>query len=96
MLPQGGMKQIRLSGREAAVVRARGFALAVRGAELQDITHLGAEDLADVLNALMEVGYVESTPFTEKTDAAALETTDFEVNSAYVHELKAALGLHRR
>jgi hypothetical protein len=96
MLRRGGMKQIRLSGREASVIRALGFGLAVPGAELRDATRLSDEDLADVLNAMMEVGYVESTPFTEKTDAAALLTTEFEVNSAYVHELKAALGLHRR
>ena len=44
----------------------------------------------------MEVGYVESTPFTERTSADVLPTTEYEVNSAYAHELKAALGLHRR
>ena len=66
------------------------------GRSCREITHLSTEDLADVLNALMEVGFVESTPFAEKTEAAALDSTEFEVNSAYVHELKAALGLHRR
>ncbi len=90
------MKQIRLSGREASVVRALGFGLAVPGPELLEHTRLCEEDLADVLNALMEVGYVESTPFAEKTTVAALATTEFEVNSAYVHELKAALGILRR
>jgi hypothetical protein len=90
------MKQIRLSGREASVARALGFGLAVPGAELLEVTHLSAEDLAEVLNALMDVGYVESTPFTEKTDAAAVLTTEFEVNSGYVNELRAALALHRR
>jgi hypothetical protein len=90
------MKQIRLSGREAALIRALGFGLAVPGAELLETTRLSDEDLADVLNGMMEVGYVESTPFVEKTDAAGLVTTEFEVNSAYVHELKAAIGFHRR
>jgi hypothetical protein len=90
------MKQIRLSGREASVIRALGFGLAIPGRELLEATRLSDEDLADVLNAMMEVGYVESTPFTEKTDVAGMATTEFEVNSAYVHELKAALGFHRR
>ncbi len=90
------MKQIRLSGREGAVIRSLGFGLAVNGAELQENTRLAAEDLADVLSGLMEVGYVESTPFTERASPEALPTTEYEVNSAYAHELKAALGLHRR
>jgi hypothetical protein len=90
------MKQIRLSGREASLIRALGFGLAVPGSELLEKTRLSDEDLADVLNAMMEVGYVESSPFVEKTSAAALATTEFEVNSGYVHELKAAIGFHRR
>ena len=90
------MKQIRLSGREASVIRSIGFALAVNGTELQENTRLAADDLTDVLNGLMEVGYVESTPFAEQTTVEVLPTTEYEVNSAYAHELKAALGLHRR
>jgi hypothetical protein len=96
MLKRRGMKQIRLSGREASLIRALRFGLAVPGTELLESTRLSDEDLADVLNAMMEVGYVESTPFTEKTSAGALATTAFEINSAYVHELKAAIGFHRR
>ena len=78
------------------MIRALGFGLAVPGRELGEITRLADEDLADVLNAMMEVGFVESTPFSEKTTAAALPTTEFEVNSAYVHELKSALGFGRK
>ena len=90
------MKQIRLSGREAAVIRSLGFGLAVNGTELLENTRIAADDLADVLSGLMEVGYVESVPFAERTNPEALPTTEYEVNSAYAHELKAALGLHRR
>ena len=90
------MKQIRLSGREAAVIRSLGFGLAVNGTELLENTRIAIDDLSDVLSGLMEVGYVESTPFAERTSPEALPTTEYEVNSAYAHELKAALGLHRR
>ncbi len=90
------MKQIRLSGREAAVIRSLGFGLAVSGPELLENTRIAIDDLSDVLSGLMEVGYVESTPFAERTSVEALPTTEYEVNSAYAHELKAALGLHRR
>ncbi len=90
------MKQIRLSGREASVIRSIGFALSVGGSELLDITRLEVPDLVDVLNGLMEVGYVECDPFANQTSADALPATQYEVNSAYAHELKTALGFGRK
>lgn len=90
------MKQIRLSGREATVIRHIGFGLSVTGEELMENTRLAADDLTDVLNAMMDVGYVESTPFTEKVLLEAMPKTEFEVNSAYAHELKDALHMGRR
>ncbi len=90
------MKQIRLSGREVTVIRFIGFGLSVTGAELLENTRLAADDLTDVLNAMMDVGYVESTPFTEKTTVEAMPGTEFEVNSAYAHELKSAMHLTKR
>lgn len=89
------MKNIRLSGREATVIRSIGFALSTNGNELAENTRLSPDDLVDVLNGLMEVGYVESTPYAEQTTLAALPTTEYEVNSAYAHELKSALGFGR-
>ncbi len=78
------------------MVRSLGFGLAVSGEELLENTRIALDDLADVLSGLMEVGYVESTPFSERTTPEVLPKTEYEVNSAYAHELKAALGLHRR
>ena len=90
------MKQIRLSGREATVIRFIGFALGVSGEELLENTRLAADDLTDVLNAMMDVGYVECTPFAERVSLEAMPKTEFEVNSAYAHELKDALQMGRR
>ena len=90
------MKNIRLSGREATVVRSLGFALGMNGTELLEHSRLSEDDLVDVLNGLMEVGYVECTPFAEQTSVAALPTTEYEVNSAYAHELKTSLGYGKR
>ena len=89
------MKQIRLSGREATVIRSLGFALGMKGDELLEHARLVPEDLVDVLNGLMDVGYVECTPYAEHTTAEALPDTEYEVNSAYSHELKIALGYGR-
>lgn len=89
------MKQIRLSGREMAVIRSLGFALGMNGAELLEHTRIDAQDLVDILNGLMEVGYIECVPYAEQTTVAALPATEYEVNSAYSHELKTALGFGR-
>ena len=89
------MKQIRLSGREATVIRFIGFGLGVTGTELLEDTRLAPDDLTDVLNAMMDSGYVECTPFAEKVTLEAMPTTEFEVNSAYAHELKASLQMGR-
>lgn len=90
------MKQIRLSGREAAVVRSIGFSVPLTGAEIMEHTRLSAEDLVDILNGLMDSGYAESTPYAEHTSIEAVATTEFEINSSYINEIKAALGLHKR
>jgi hypothetical protein len=41
------MREVRLSGREVAVVRALGFAESMLGAEILDITHMELEDVSE-------------------------------------------------
>lgn len=85
------MREIKLSGREAAVVRAIGFTEAMMGAEIQDYTQMAAEDVSDILNGLLAAGLVESVPYAEQVDMAEMPATSFEINPAYVHELRTAL-----
>ncbi|PYJ11522.1 MAG: hypothetical protein DMF06_02470 [Verrucomicrobia bacterium] len=85
------MRNIKLSGREATVVRSIGFAEAMMGAEIQDSTRMEEGDVTDTLNSLMSAGYVESNPFFEQVQIAEMPVTAFEINPAYVHELKQAL-----
>ena len=85
------MRNIKLSGREATVVRAIGFAEAMMGAELQDQTHMQSEDVTDTLNSLMSAGFVESIPYYEEVQLAEMPVTAFELNPAYAHELRQAL-----
>ena len=88
------MRNIKLTGREASVVRAIGFAEAMIGTELQDHTRMQPDDLTDTLNSLMSAGFVESVPFHDEVELAEMPVTAFELNPAYAHELK--LALHRR
>ena len=85
------MRHIRLSGREATVVRAIGFTEAMMGAELQDQTHMDSEDVTDALNSLMSAGFVESVPYYDEIQLAEMPVTAFELNPGYASELKQAL-----
>jgi hypothetical protein len=88
------MREVRLSGREVAVVRALGFAESMLGAEVLDSTHMELEDVSDTLNGLIAAGLVETIPYSEQIDMAEMPATAFEVNPAYVHELRQAIA-HR-
>jgi hypothetical protein len=85
------MRHIKLSGREATLVRAIGFTEAMLGAELQDQTHMDSEDVTDTLNSLMSAGFVESVPYYDEIQLAEMPVTAFELNPAYVSDLKQAL-----
>jgi len=80
------MRSIKLTGREATVVRAIGFTESMLGAEIQDLTHMELEDVTDTLNGLMAAGFVESVPFCEQ-----VQLTAFELNPSFVHDLKHAI-----
>jgi hypothetical protein len=48
-------------------------------------------DLTDTLNGLIAAGFVESIPYCEDVQMAEMPATAFEVNPAYVHELREAI-----
>ena len=85
------MRSIKLTGREVTVVRAIGFTESMLGAEIQDYTRMELDDVTDTLNALMAAGFVESVPYYEEVQLAEMPVTAFELNPAYVHELKQAV-----
>lgn len=85
------MRHIKLSGREATVVRAIGFTEPMMGAEIHDYVNMDVEDVTDTLNSLMSAGYVESVPYHDEVQIAEMPVTAFELNPAYVLELKQAL-----
>jgi hypothetical protein len=85
------MKQIKLSGREQAVLRAIDYAVGSTGAELFERTQIADEDLADVINGLCDVGYVEAFPPVDPVTALNYAATRFEINPSYALLLKEAL-----
>ncbi len=85
------MRRIKLTGREATLIRAIGFTEAKLGSEIMDYTRMDPEDITDTLNGLMSVGLLETVPYVEQVGMAEMPVTAFEMNPAYVHELKGAL-----
>ncbi len=85
------MRNIKLTGREVTVVKAIGFAEPMLGAEIQDYTRMEAEDVTDTINSLLSAGFAESIPYREQIKLAEMPVTSFEINPAYVHELRAAM-----
>lgn len=85
------MKQIKLSGRERSVLRYVDWATGSSGQELLEATRLEPEDLVDVINALMEVGFMEMVPYADHTDVGTFREKTFEINPSYALELKAAM-----
>jgi len=73
-------------------MRAIGFTESMLGAEIQDLTRMESEDVTDTLNSLMAAGFVESIPYYEEVQLAEMPVTAFEVNPAYVHDLKRAVN----
>ena len=85
------MRDIKLSGRESAVVRAIGFAESMLGAEILDYTRMEPEDVGDTLNGLIAAGFVEPIPYSDQVDLAEMPTVAFEVNPAYAQQLRIAV-----
>ena len=90
------MKELKLSGREMAVLKAIDYATGTFGSEMAHATHMEEQDLVDILTGLMDVGYVEAyagddqrTPLQEAT-LATFPTTRFEVNPSYALQIRQA------
>jgi hypothetical protein len=84
------MKTIRLSGRETAVLRAIGYSLSVPGSGLLEQTQIQFHELVDIINGLMEVGYVQTEPPMDRVTVENFEDTLIEINPSYAKELKEA------
>ena len=85
------MRHIKLTGREATIVRAIGFCESMLGAEIQDHSRMESEDVTDTLNSLIAAGFIQSIPYIEQIQLADMPVTAFEINPAYVHEMRHAI-----
>jgi hypothetical protein len=85
------MRKIKLSGREAAVVRCIDYTANTPGLEIRERTHMELEDLVDVMNGLLDAGFMETHPASDRVVAEKFDATMFEINPAYSQDLRAAV-----
>ena len=84
------MRKIKLSGREAAFIRCIDYTSSTSGLEIRERTHMETEDLVDTANGLLDAGFMETAPPSERVEAEKFDETMFEVNPAYSQELRTA------
>ena len=61
------------------------------GAEIQERTNIDPEDLCDLLNTLLDIGYLETETTKERVTLEEMPTELFEINPSYASDLKAAM-----
>jgi DNA-binding MarR family transcriptional regulator len=86
------MKQLKFSGREASILRAIDFTNGTLGAEIVVRTRIEPEEALDILNSLLDSGYIETNPpQQEHVERKAFYMMMFEVNPAFIHQLRKSL-----
>lgn len=85
------MRRIKLSGREMSLIKAIGFGIGATGEELLAVTSYDPENLTDMLNGMMNAGFIITEPYLLEFSQEQLPTIRFEVNGAYAHELKKSM-----
>jgi len=86
------MRLLKFSGRETAIIRAIDFATGTTGAEILVKTRIEPQEALDILNGLLDVGYIETNPPQQgHVEPKAFYHLMFEVNPAFAHQLKKSL-----
>ena len=84
-------RNIKLNGRELGVMRTIGFGLGLTGAEILERTQIDPEDLCDLLNTLLDIGYIETPTMKERVLPGEFAAETFEINPSYASDLKVAM-----
>ena len=91
------MKEIKLTGREKAAIKAIDFSTGSTGAEIFEYTKIEESELVQMLNGLADVGYIEAyapdndLPYNGAVPEDQFSAARFEVNPSYALQLKEAM-----
>ena len=84
-------REIKFNGRELAIMRAIGFGLGVSGTELQERMNLPDDELVDVLNTLLDMGFIETTTMKERVAITDYTNENFEINPSYASDVREVM-----
>lgn len=73
------------------MMRSIGFGQGITGAEIQERMAMRPEDLVDVLNTLLDTGYIETGSKKESVTLADYAPETYEINPAYSTDLRDSL-----
>ncbi len=91
------MREVKLSGRERAVIKAIDEASGSTGQEIHERSNIAADELSDVLNGLVNSGYLEayapgeSLPLVQEIREENALASRYELNPSYTFEIRAAM-----
>jgi hypothetical protein len=86
------MKQIRLTGRERAVLRGVDISVGSTGEELLEYSRFAPDDLVAVLNSMLSPGYMEMVPYAEEATLENFRAARFDINPSYAAEIREAMA----
>jgi hypothetical protein len=84
-------REIKLNGREQTMMRTIGFGVGITGAEIQERMAMSADELMDILNTLLDTGFVETASMKDRVTMADYATESFEINPSYATDLRLAM-----
>ncbi len=87
------MRRIKLSGRERTVIRGVGFGEGLLGPDLVERTGLPVDELIDMINGMLECGFLETTPYRDQITEEEFPSLTIEINPGYSQELREAIKI---
>jgi predicted transcriptional regulator len=84
-------REIKLNGRELMLLRTIGFGLGVSGSELAERMNMLPDELVDVINTLIDIGYVETASGREIVKEGEFATENFEITPGFATDLREAM-----
>lgn len=73
------------------MMRSIGFGMGITGSEIQERMALPDDEIVDILNTLMGMGYIETMTMKDHVTLADYATENFEINPSYAAEIRLSM-----
>jgi hypothetical protein len=73
------------------MMRSIGFGMGITGAEIEERMAMSGDELVDILNTLLDMGFVETASMKDHVTSADYATEIYEINPSYASDLRTAM-----